>query len=163
MSSKGGVLRKFMTNFSCFEEIFLFIQILLLATILPAMLKLLSLPRLLKMLTPSDLKVCNNQNIERIRDNIVKYTDYIFARNFWIYKNTCLKRSLILYHFLRKLGIIVYVYFGVRYDEKFPDREAKKKLEAHSWLVYKGKAYLEKTTELTESYKVIYCFPDKME
>jgi len=163
MRSKGSILRKFMTNFSCFEEIFLFIQILLLATLLPAMLRLLSLPRLFKILTPTDLNVCNNQNIERRRDTIVKFTDYIFSRNFWIYKHTCLKRSLVLFHFLRKLGIIVSVCFGVRYDEEFSDREAKKKLEAHSWLVYKGKAYLEKTTELTESYKVIYCFPDKIE
>lgn len=161
MSSKDGILKKFMENFSCFNEILLFIQILLLATILPAMLRLLSLPRLFKMLTPSDLKICNHQNIERRKDTIVKFTDYIFSRNFWIYKKTCLKRSLILYHFLRKLGIIVHVCFGVRYDEHFSDREAKRKLEAHAWLVYHGKTFLEKTTDFTESYKVIYCFPDK--
>jgi len=150
-----------MKNFTCFEEILLFIQILLLVTILPAMLRLLSLHRLFKLLTPSALKVCNHQNIERRRDTIVKFADYIFSWEFWIYKGTCLKRSLVLYHFLRKLGIIVRVCFGVRYDEKFSDREAKRELEAHAWLVYQGKVYLEKTTDFTESYKVIYCFPDK--
>ena len=87
---------------------------------------LLTHKRIFPILTPSDLKVCNNQNIERRRDTIVKFTDYIFSRNFWIYKHTCLKRSLVLFHFLRKLGIIVSVCFGVRYDEEFSDREAKK-------------------------------------
>ncbi len=117
----------------------------------------------MKVITPRDLKVYKNLDLEKSKDKVVKFTDYILSRNLWIYKTKCLKRSLVLYHFLRKLGINVHICFGVRYNEKLPNGEAKKKLEGHAWLLYKGDIFLEKNIEMAKNYKVTYCFPEGRE
>jgi hypothetical protein len=163
MNSQAGTLRKIRANFSSFEEIWLFIQIFLLVTVLPLMLKLLSFPRIMKVLTPRDLKVYRNLDLEKSKGKVVKFTDYILGRNSWMNKNTCLKRSLVLYHFLRKLGINVHICFGVRYKEKLADRESQKKLEGHAWLLYNGDIFLERNVEMAKTYKVTYCFPEEKE
>ncbi len=163
MSSKTKTLIKIRENFSSFEEIWLFTQIFILVTLLPVMLKLLSIPKLLRILTPQDVKVYKDMDPAKSKDRIVKFTDYILSRNFWIYKNTCLKRSLVIYHFLRKLGINVHLCFGVRYNGKLPDREAEKKLEGHAWLLYNRDVFLERNTDVMKTYKMTYCFPEKKE
>jgi len=162
MSKETSILRKIRLNFGSFKDIWLFIRIFLLITLLPAMLRLFSLPMLMKMLTPRDLRVCKDQDSES-RDKIVKFADYLLNRNFWIFRSTCLKRSLILYHFLRKLGINLHVCFGVKYNVKLPDRKTQKKLEGHAWLFYNGNIFLERNTEVTKTYKLTYFFPDIME
>jgi len=162
MSKETSILRKIRLNFGSFKDIWLFIRIFLLITLLPAMLRLFSLPMLMKMLTPRDLRVCKDQDSES-RDKIVKFADYLLNRNFWIFRSTCLKRSLILYHFLRKLGINLHVCFGVKYNGKLPDRKTQKKLEGHAWLFYNGNIFLERNAEVTKTYKLTYFFPDIME
>jgi hypothetical protein len=161
MSSQIDIIRKLRTNFASFEEIWLFSQIFLLATVLPIMLRLISLPKLMNVLTPQDLKLHEDLDLERSKDKIVKFADYVLNRNFWIYRNTCLKRSLVLYHFLRRFGINVHVCFGVRYNEKAPDEEEKTKLEGHAWLLYKGNIFLEKKVDITKTYRITYSFPDE--
>lgn len=124
--------------------------------LLPVMLRVFSIPRLMSILTPRDLKVSRHLELEKLRAKIVKFTDYILSRNSLTSENTCLKRTLVLYHFLRKMGMDVQVCFGVKY-------EARKKLEGHAWLLYHGDIFLERNTEVTKTYKQTYCFPDKME
>jgi hypothetical protein len=159
---KMEIIRKIKSNFSSLEEVNLFIQILLLITVLPFLVKLLSLPRLMTVLTPGDLRQHKNLDIQHKNldiEKVVKFTDYILGLNLWIYKTTCLKRSLVLYHFLRKLGMNVHICFGV----KLPDRESRKKLEGHAWLLYNGDIFLERDIEMTKTYKVTYCFPERNE
>lgn len=151
-----GIIRKIKTNFSSFEEIELFIQIFLLVTILPLLVRFLSIPKLMKVLTPGGVKIYESHKQEKMKDKIVKFTDYILSRNLWIYRTICLKRSLVLYHFLRKIGITVHICFGVR----LPNKESKDKLEGHAWLLYYGDIYLEKNVEMTRSYKITYSFPE---
>jgi hypothetical protein len=114
------------------------------------------------MLTPRDLKVYQHLELENLKDKTVKFTDYILSRNSLASENTCLKRTLVLYHFLRKMGMDVHVCFGVKYDT-LSDSKAQKKLEGHAWLLYHGDIFLERNTEVTKTYKLTYCFPDKME
>ncbi|HZX14865.1 MAG TPA: lasso peptide biosynthesis protein, partial [Thermodesulfobacteriota bacterium] len=125
MVLNGNFVRKIRANFNSFENVELFIQIFILLTVLPLLIKLLSLPRLMKLLTPNDVKVLNNQDSKSIKEKVVKYTGYILSRNFWIYKAICWKRALVLYHFLRKAGVNVQICFGVR----LPNIEAKDELE----------------------------------
>lgn len=124
--------------------------------LLPVMLRVFSIPRLMSMLTPRDLKIYQHLELENLRAKTVKFTDYILSRNSLTSENTCLKRTLVLYHFLRKMGMDVQVCFEVKY-------EARKKLEGHAWLLYRGDIFLERNTEVTKTYKLTYCFPDKME
>jgi hypothetical protein len=118
--------------------------------------KFLSLPRLMKLITPDPVDVEMNE----MQDKIVKYSDYILSRNVWIYSTTCLKRSLVLYHFLRKYGINVQLCFGIRYSNKSKSLE-EKKLEGHAWLMYDGAIYLEKNIDETKGCTTTYCFPVK--
>ncbi|MCR4293794.1 MAG: lasso peptide biosynthesis B2 protein [Candidatus Kuenenia sp.] len=163
MGNKACAIKKFRTHFRSFGEIWLFTQIILLITVLPFLFRFLSLPKVMKMLAPRNLGVCRNKDLENMKDKIVKFTDYILRHNLWTDKNTCLRRSLVLYHFLRKLGINVFVCFGVRYNEMLSDREAKKKLEGHAWLLYHGDIFLERNAEVIKTYTMTYCFSDKME
>jgi hypothetical protein len=149
-------VRKIRANFNSFEEVKLFIQIFLLITILPFLIKLLSIPNLMKILTPRDLRVYKNLDSEKTKDKVVKFTDYILSRNLWMYRTTCLKRSLVLYHFLRKLGMDIHICFGVR----FPDGVSREKLEGHAWLLHKGDIFLERDIEMAKAYKLTYCFPE---
>jgi len=151
--------KKIRSNFDSLEEVGLFLQIFLLITILPVLVKLMTVPQLMKILTPKKSKLNRKCDLDEIRDKIEKYTLYILSRDFWIYKNICLKRSLILYHFLRKYGMYVTVCFGVRYKNEQSGIVEVKKMEGHAWLLYNGDIFLEKNVEETKTYKMTYCYP----
>jgi hypothetical protein len=51
----------------------------------------------------------------------------------------------------------------VKYNQQLTEREAKKNLEGHAWLVYNGGIFLERNIEMTMTYKVTYCFPAEKE
>jgi hypothetical protein len=59
-------------------------------------------------------------------------------------RQLCLRRSLVLYRFLKKLGLNVQVNFGV-----VPPGRSRR-LRAHSWVSLNGKPYLENSDVLTE-------------
>lgn len=154
------IIRKFRLNFDSIDELLLFFQIFFLITILPFLIKLLSMPQLMKTLTPETKKFNGELNCRKLQDKIVKYTDYILSRNFWVYKSSCLKRSLTLYHFLRKLGIDIQICFGIRYKKFFAGRGGKKKIEGHAWLLHNGEVFLEPNEEMIITYKMTYFFPE---
>ena len=156
------MLKKFRANFRSFKELLLFTQIFFMIILLPVVLRVFSIPRLMSMLTPRDLKVYQHPGPEKLRAKTVKFTDYILSRNSLTSENTCLKRTLVLYHFLRKMGMDVQVCFGVKYNT-LSDSKTQKRLEGHAWLLYHGDIFLERNTEVTKTYNLTYCFPDKME
>lgn len=163
MDRQRAVLEKMKSNFSSFGEIWLFIQIIFFLSLLPVRLKLLSIPRLMKGVTPHKVFDFKNIDIEKTKDKIETYTDYLLSRNLFKCKNICLKRSLVLYHFLRKLGIEVSICFGVRYEDASGDRATADNLQGHAWLVYNGSIFMERDVQLARSYKVTYCFPAESE
>lgn len=156
MGSQTGIMQKFRVNFTSFREVWLFIQIFFLVTLSPVALRLFSIPRLMRICTPRYLQVYEDRNRENLRAKAVKFTDYILGWNALRCRNTCLKRALVLYYFLRKWGMDVRVCFGVRYA-------AHKRLDGHAWLLYQGDIFLERNTERTKAYTQTYCFPDTME
>jgi hypothetical protein len=155
------VLKKFKQNFNSYYEVLLFLQIFSLITVLPFLIKVLTLPRLMNTLTPRVKTLDDRHNRRELEVRIIKYTDYILSRNFWVYKITCLKRSLILYHFLRKAGCCVQICFGVRRKAGSADSSGEKAIEGHAWLLYNGNIYLERNSEIAKKYAVAYRFPEK--
>jgi hypothetical protein len=155
-----AVIKKIRGNFDSLGDVLLFMQIFFLITLLPFLIKLFSVPQLMKTLTPYARKSNRKRDSEELSDKIVKYTDYILSRNFWMYRSTCLKRSLVLYHFLRKAGIITQICFGVRYKEDPAGMRRKKKIEGHAWLLHSGDIFLETNSEMTKTYTMTYCFPE---
>ncbi|NOG84542.1 MAG: lasso peptide biosynthesis B2 protein [Candidatus Scalindua sp. AMX11] len=149
-------------NFKTVEDIWIFIQILFIITTLPLVLRFYSLPGLMRVFTPRTLKINKSSDSEEFQDKVVRFTDYILSRKYLAGKNPCLKRSLVLYHLLRKSGMEVTICFGVRFNTMLlPAGSPQKRLEGHAWLLYKGKIFLEKNSEVVKSYKVTYIFPEE--
>ncbi len=149
------IVKKIKNNFHSFKDIWLFICIFFLATILPLIIKFLSLPRTMQMITPSGTYRYNATNRK-----IIKYTEYILNLDFWIWRPTCLKRSLLLYHFLNKIGINVRICFGVKYNKSMISKDRNRNLYGHAWLLLDGEIFLERNIEIVRGYKVTYCFPN---
>lgn len=156
MGSQTGIVQKFRANFTSFREMWLFIQIFFLVTLSPVALRLFPIPRLMRICTPRNSKVYDGRNREKLRVRAVKFTDYILDWNALRGRNTCLKRALVLYYFLRKWGMDVQVCFGVRYT-------AHQRLDGHAWLLYQDDFFLERNAEMTKAYKQTYCFPGTIE
>ncbi|MDR4497684.1 MAG: lasso peptide biosynthesis B2 protein [Candidatus Scalindua sp.] len=154
-------MKKIRENFRTFEDIWIFMQILFFIMTLPLVLRFFSLPGLMRAFTPRILKIDNSLDIQEFKDKVVRFTDYVLSRKYVKGKNTCLRRSLVLYYFLRKFGINVTICFGVRYSEVQPSSHTQKKLEGHAWLLYKGKIFLERNAEATKIYKMTYSFPEE--
>lgn len=153
------MLLKFKKNFKSPDDIWLFIRIFGLITLLPIMVRCLSIPTLLKTLTPRGKKFGTNLNVDFQIEKIVKYTDYLLGYNWLVYKKTCLKRSLVLYHFLRKYGIEVHICLGVKKWESLGEADSEKNLQGHAWLTFNGKIFLEKNSAGAHTFKTTYCFP----
>ena len=153
------MIEKFKKNFRSFGDLWLFMRIFGLITLLPVMVQYLSIPTLLKTLTPGSNKSGQNMDVDFLIEKIVKYTDYILGYNWLVYKNTCLTRSLVLYHFLRKCGIEVHICLGVKKAESLGDVDPEKILQGHAWLIYKGNIFLEKNLLSSHHFKTTFCFP----
>ena len=157
------ILEKLKANISSLEELLLLIRIFFIVTILPIMLKRLSVSKLMQVFTPRNTISYKKKDMKKYKENIVKFTDYILNLTPGMWKGTCLKRSLVLYFLLRKLGMDVRICFGTRYNTRLSKQEAKKHLEGHAWLIYKGSIFLERNTELTNTYTMTYSYPHSHE
>jgi hypothetical protein len=154
------ILEKIRDNISSLEEFSLLIRIFFLVAVLPIMLKRLSVSKLMQVFTPRNTISYKKKDMKKYKENIVKFTDYVLNLTPGMWKGTCLKRSLVLYFLLRKLGMDVRICFGTRYNRNLSNSEAKKNLEGHAWLIYKGSIFLERNTELTKTYTMTYSFPE---
>lgn len=151
--------RKFRTYFHSFADVLMFMRIYFFITALPLLVRFLTLSQLMGALTWRVSGFCRNRDDNAYREKIVRFTDYILKRDFWIYRNTCLKRSLVLYYFLLEVVPDIHICFGVRLkkDEAYQDRQ--KELDGHAWLIHNGEFFLESNPDITSTYAVTYCFP----
>lgn len=123
-----------------------------------AMLKFYQPKDILPYLTPK--KTYTDRNAPGTADGrdrvatIVRYTDFLIWRNIPILKGACLKRSLILYHFLRKEGLQVVINIGVAKEDG--------DLIGHSWLTLDDVPCYE-TREHVERFNAVLRYPDYSE
>ena len=68
--------------------------------------------------------------------------------------STCLKRSVVLFHLLRRAGRAVSLCIGVR-------RDAGGAFVAHAWLTQDGAPYLEPPLSQPATFQVIATFPEE--
>ena len=154
------IVNKIKNNFYSLRDIWLFMSITLGTIMLPLMLKFLPLPRMMQLITPVSTKRYNFLYDKSTKKKIIKFTDFILNRNIFIWRNTCLKRSLLLYHFLNKIGVKVKICFGVKYYNNMISKNLKDSLEGHAWLLLNGEIFLERNIEIVDKYAVTYCFPN---
>lgn len=155
------VISKFKAHFHSFYDVLLFIRIFLFITALPFLIRFLSLPQLMKVLTWHILCFSENRVKEAYTESVVRFADYILKRNFWLYRNTCFKRSLVLYHFLHNAHSDIRICFGVRLKKNTPVQEREKGLEGHAWLMNNGEIIPDGNSDPTSTYTVTYCFPER--
>ena len=113
---------------------------------MPLLLRLFSLKRVVICLTQPVSSEADVNNASSVAEKIVKYTDYILQRNIWVYRPNCLKRSLILYYFLRKYGIDVQLHLGVKRTVDCDGESSNNGLAGHAWLVRCGHVFAEHPT-----------------
>ena len=152
------LVNKIKNNFHSFKDIWLIICIFFWATILPAIIKFSSLPGTMQIITPSKTNR-NIKNKNSTLEKIVRYTDYILNLNVWIWRATCLKRSLLLYRFLNRIGMNVQVCFGVKFNKSIISQDQNKNFEGHAWLLLNDEIFLERNIEMVRGYKITYRFP----
>lgn len=117
------------------QNLQMLLEMLAFAAVTPLLLKFCSLERVLGMITPREKKRFGGAS-HTSTERIVHLGVLMLARNRLFLKNSCLKRSLLLYHFLRKHGVEVCIHFGVK---KIGDY-----LAGHSWLTHYGNLLADK-------------------
>lgn len=84
---------------------------------------------------------------------LARWVDGMLRRLPGPWHRTCLKRSAVLYHLLRRAGRPVELWIGVRHQDAA-------NVAAHAWLVSDGKPYLESRPEHAGRHTVIARFPE---
>ena len=153
------MIKKMRQNFNSWRDVLLFYRVLGLITFMPILVKWNTLPRLMNQLTPLNIRTPNHSTADLTIAKIIKYTDFILGWEVGVWKRTCLKRSLVLYHFLRHVGMPVHICFGVRVPQTAGKQEALSRLEGHAWLMHEGGLFLENDPDMTRTYMETYRFP----
>lgn len=125
------------------RDLWLLLRVAALAAFLPVILRCVKLPRLLKML--ESRSTSTPLETERI-DKTVRFIEFVLHESRWGRKNWCLKRSLLLYHFLGEAGVPVEINFGI---------QKAKSIVGHAWLTRDGEVILD-DKRFTAGYEVIY-------
>jgi len=115
---------------------------------LPLLLRGLKLPRLMSWLTPGRP---GRYSLE-LREKITAYTLTLLNQDLWMFRRSCLKQGLTLYHFLPQAGQRVQIAFGV-------EKSADNVLNGHCWLEIAGQVYLEGEAA-REKYTLTYRYPE---
>jgi hypothetical protein len=115
------------------------------------MLKFYQPKDILPYLTPKKTGATRNAADCKRVETIVRYIDFLIWRNIPILKGACLKRSIVLYYFLRKEGLKVVINIGVAKEEG--------DLIGHSWLTLDDTPCYE-TREHAERFNVVLRYPE---
>lgn len=116
---------------------------------LSLLVRLLSLPRVMRLMTPRRKGVTASKNREELQARLAETLDVLLRTNFWVFTPTCWKRAPVLYRYLLLNGIKTRVVFGMR-------KEGGGVLAGHAWLEADGRPVLE---DEAPSYAVTFVFP----
>ena len=112
----------------------------------PPLLRWLPLPRAMELLDPGLGPASGSASAFRA----IELTRRLLRLNTAIFRENCLKQSLVLFRLLRQSGIPVVIRFGVA-------REGED-IAGHSWLEQSGRLIAERGNPY-QSYAVIYSYP----
>ncbi len=118
---------------------------------LSLLVRLLSLPRVMCLMTPRRARVAASTNREELQARLAETLDVLLRTDFWVFTPTCWKRAPVLYRYLLLSGIKTRVVFGMR-------QEGDGILAGHAWLEADGRPVLENEVP---SYAVTFVFPSR--
>ena len=116
---------------------------------LSLLVKLMPLPRVLKLMTPGRRRAPAGQDPSETRERLAAQLDMLLRVDLWVFTPTCWKRAPVLYRYLALRGVETRVVFGMR-------REGEGAVAGHAWLEAGGEPVLE---ENPPAYAVTYVFP----
>lgn len=116
--------------------------------ILTVLIKALSLPRILRIITPLR-RYERVEHAAQVEAKLARLIDLVLAIDLFVFTPTCWKRAPVLYRYLALNGIETRIIFGVR-------REGDDTLAGHAWLEAGGVPVLEAREP---EYKETFSFP----
>lgn len=116
----------------------------------------------MKVLTGHVSRSSRSRKNEEYKERVVRLTDSLLSRDFWIYRNTCFRRSLTLYHLLQGVVPGIRICLGVRLKKDADGRSGRKRLQGHAWLMCGREIFPERDPDVGRTYTVTYCFPGKV-
>lgn len=136
------------TWFPSLDHFWLFLRIAAWSAVLPLLLPFLSLPTLLLILTPDPLGRLTGPEALAVAELIDRYIGKVLRENPDNRGRLCLRRSLLLYRFLRSFGLPVHFFVGVRKENGG--------LSGHSWIELEGRHF--KDTQAEVAYAVTFSY-----
>jgi len=114
------------------------------------LLRLYTLPTLLRHLTPHETIAMAAPDVERDRAvHLVLRVCQMRLFRTRLFPLVCLRQSLTIYYTLTRLGYPVTIHFGVR--------KGKEELQGHCWVTVKGMPVTERGD--SSPYRIIYTYP----
>jgi len=146
IARKLGKARKWMPSVSHFV---LFMRVAAWSTVVPLLLKFLSMDKLMKVLTPRKSKSLeDDMETARLLDAYVSKSLRVRPEN---RGKMCLKRSLVLYRFLRMYNVPARLMIGVRKEQG--------ELTGHSWIEVRGRHFQDPLENV--KYTVTFSYPEE--
>jgi hypothetical protein len=130
------------------SDVWFLTRVAALCTCLPALLRLLPLPRLLHLLDPTHPE-SPTTSMGPLRHQ-VWLVHGLLNHNRGILGHSCLRRSLVLFRSLRRVGYPVAIVFGISHGDGG--------LEGHAWLELENHPVAEPKGKV-DSFRAIYRFP----
>ncbi|MFO8058606.1 MAG: lasso peptide biosynthesis B2 protein [bacterium] len=130
-------------------HLMLLLRIALWSMMVPFLLRFFSMPRLMRVLTPKRTAAVE-EDMETAR-YIAFYVRTILRQNPANLGKMCLKRSLLLYRFLRMYNVPARLLVGVRKEQG--------KLTGHSWIEINGQHFQDPLESVP--YKVTFSYPEE--
>jgi hypothetical protein len=124
--------------------LFLFLRVGLWIAFISLLLRIVSLPGLMKILTPR-----KNRPAKWPRSKIVNFASFWLGRDRVFYQRNCLKRSLVLYRYLNLQSEPAQFIIGVRKEDG--------ELKGHSWIMVNGAPIFD---DEDMNYKIIFRCPE---
>jgi len=113
------------------QDAFCRLHVWLVAFLMPLLVRLIPLPSLLKLLTPPK-RLCPYRGLEA--NSIVEAVGRRLAEPVNMRRRACLRRGLVLFHFLRLAALPAAIHFAV-----YPPGDAASRMHAHCWVTLDGK------------------------
>jgi len=124
--------------------LWLFIRVGVWIALVTLLLRLVSMPRMMRMLAPRKISAKKWP-----RSKIVNFASFWLGRERAFYQRSCLKRSLVLFRYLNMQSDPAQFIIGVRKE--------KGELRGHSWIMIEGKPLFD---DEDMNYKVIFRCPE---
>jgi len=118
---------------------------------LPTLVHEQSLPQTMALLDTNPLPPCPDLDEARL---VTRLADVVVAFDRQHDVGPCLRRSLIRFHLLRRLGLPVTIHVGVQRDEK----AGESGIVGHAWLTLDGRPWEEPSGE-HHDHVVMFCYP----